>query len=100
VGAINDIPDDVVVEIPAIVSRNGIQRFHLGKLPKRLMLHAIVPRMLRMEWALEAYSEGSRELLVEWLLNDSRTKSAEQAERTIKQILTLPFNREMAEHYR
>lgn len=98
-GAICDIPDDVVVEVPALVSKSGIQRLRVGKLPKRLMLHAIVPRMLRMEWALEAYLEGSRGLLIEWLLNDPRTKSFRQAEQAIKEILTLPFNKEMAKHY-
>jgi len=33
------------------------------RLPKRLMLHVIVPRMLRMEWVLEAYKEGGKDLL-------------------------------------
>lgn len=99
-GAIDDIPDDVVVEVPAIVSRSGVQRLRAGRLPKRLMLHAIIPRMLRMEWALEAYLEGNRDLLVEWLLNDPRTKSTVQAEQTVKEILTLPFNKEMSKHYR
>jgi len=99
-GAIDGIPDDVVVEVPALVSRRGVQRLRVGKFPKRLMLHAIIPRMLRMEWALEAYLEGSRELLNEWLLNDPRTRSFTQAEDAIEEILTLPFNKEMAEHYR
>jgi alpha-galactosidase len=53
-----------------------------------------------MEWALEAYKEGGRDLLAEWLLSDPRTKSSTQAEETIKEILTLPFNKEMAEHYK
>jgi alpha-galactosidase len=72
----------------------------MRKLPRRLMLHVMIPRMLRMEWALEAYLTGNRDLLIEWLLNDPRTKSYRQAEQTVKEILTLPFNKEMAEHYR
>lgn len=99
-GTIDGIPDDVVVEVPALVSRRGVQRLRVGKLPKRLMLHAIIPRMLRMEWALEAYLEGSRELLNEWLLNDPRTRSLTQAKDAVEEILKLPFNKEMAEHYR
>ena len=98
-GAVDDIPDDVVVEVPALVSRNGVRRLSVGRLPKRLMLHAIVPRMLRMEWALEAFLEGNREKLIEWLLNDPRTKSAKQAEDTVREILKLPFNKQMAAHY-
>ena len=53
-----------------------------------------------MEWALEAFLEGGKDLLLEWLLNDQRTKSLEQAESVIGDILALPFNKEMAEHYK
>jgi alpha-galactosidase len=56
--------------------------------------------MVRMEWALEAFLEGGRDLLLEWLLNDPRTRSLEQAEQAITDILGLPFNEEMAEHHR
>ena len=98
--AIRGIPNDVVVEIPAIVNRKGVQRIHTGDLPKRLMLHVLIPRMVRMEWALEAFLEGGQDLLLEWLLNDPRTESLEQAEVAITDILGLPFNKEMAEHYR
>lgn len=99
-GAIDGIPDDVVVEVPVRIDGHGVHRNHVGKLPKRLMLHAIIPRMLRMEWALEAYIEGGRDLLIEWLLNDPRTKSFSQAEQTVKEILELPFNKEMARHFK
>jgi alpha-galactosidase len=99
-GAIGGIPDDVVVEVEAVVDGRGIHRMHVGGLPKRLMLHVIIPRMLRMEWALEAFLEGEKNLLLEWLLIDPRTKSQEQAEKTVKEILALPFNKEMAKHYK
>jgi len=99
-GAIDSIPNNVVVEVPAIVNRRGVERIHVGRLPKLLMLHVIIPRMLRMEWALEAFLEGGKDLLFEWLLNDPRTRSLEQAEALINDILTLPFNKEMAKHYK
>ncbi len=99
-GLIRGIPDDVVVEVPAILSGRGVRRTHVDKLPKLLTLHVMIPRMLRMEWALEAFLEGGKDLLLEWLLNDQRTKSPEQAESTIRDILALPFNKAMAEHYK
>jgi len=99
-GVISGIPDDVVVEVPAILSGRGVQRKRAGELPKLLMLHVMIPRMLRMEWALEAFLKGGKDLLLEWLLNDPRTESLEQAEAVIKDILALPFNKEMAEHYK
>ena len=99
-GAISGIPDDVVVEIPAVVSGRGIQGVHVGELPKRLMLHVVIPRMLRMEWALEAFLTGDRNVLTDMLLNDPRTRNSGQAEAVIEDILALPFNKVMAEHYR
>lgn len=99
-GVINGIPNDVIVEVPAVLSGRGVRRIHVGRLPKLLMLHVMIPRMLRMEWALEAFLEGGKDLLLEWLLNDPRTKSVKQAESVIKDVLALPFNKEMAEHYK
>ncbi|MFB0551184.1 MAG: alpha-glucosidase/alpha-galactosidase [Nitrososphaeria archaeon] len=99
-GAIEGIPDDVVVEIPAIVSGRGIQAVRVGKLPKTLMLHVMLPRMLRMEWALEVFLTGDKNLLMDILLNDPRTRRPEQAEAVIEDILALPFNKRMADHYR
>jgi len=90
----------VVVEVPATLSGSGVQRTHVEGLPKHLMLHIMIPRLLRMEWALEAFLEGGKDLLLEWLLNDPRTEYLEQAESVIKDILALPFNKEMAEHYK
>jgi alpha-galactosidase len=57
------------------------------------------PRMMRMEWALEAFLEGGRDLLFEWLIIDPRTKSNEQVENAIDAILSMPENEEMRKHY-
>ena len=98
-GAINGIPDDVVVEVPAKIDGKGIHRVQIGSLPKRLMNYVIYPRMTRMEWALEAFIEGGRDLLFEWLIVDARTRSTRQVERVIDTILSLPENEEMAKHF-
>ena len=99
-GAIDGLPDDVVVEVPAFINGKGVRHTHVGRLPTRLMLYVIIPRMLRMEWALGAFLEGGKQWLLEWLQNDPRTKSTKQAEAAIKDILALPFNKQMAKHYK
>jgi alpha-galactosidase len=99
-GAIHDIPDNVVVEIPGIASGRGIQGVHVGRLPTRLMLHIMIPRMLRMEWILEGFLTGDKNVLLHMLLEDHRTRSLEQAKMLIEDILSLPFNRDIAEHFR
>jgi alpha-galactosidase/6-phospho-beta-glucosidase family protein len=58
------------------------------------------PRMLRMEWALEAYESGDKEMLVENLIRDPRTKSEAQARDTIDDLLNMSLNADMKAHYK
>jgi len=99
-GTINGIPDDVAVEIPAEIDGKRIHRIPVSGLPRRVMKYVIYPRMMRMEWALEAFLEGGRGLLFDWLIVDARTKSTKQVEKTIDDLLSIPENEEMAKHFR
>ena len=99
-GAISGIPDNVAVEIPVVVSGRGVQGIHIGALPKRLMLYIMIPRMLRMERILQAFRDGDRKSLVLSLMDDPRTKSYEDAEALIDELLAQPWNVEAARHYR
>jgi len=94
------IPEDVVVEVPVIVDKKGIHPEEINPpIPKRIMNMYLAPRMLRMEWALEAFVSGDKRILQEILIRDPRTKSFEQAEAVIDEILAQPFNKEMKKHY-
>jgi len=94
------IPEDVVVEVPVIVDQKGIHPEEINPpIPKRIMDMYLAPRRLRMEWALEAFISGDKRILQEILIRDLRTKSFEQAEAVIEEILALPFNKEMKKHY-
>ena len=98
---ITDIPEDVVVEVPVIVNKKGIHPEEINPpIPKRIMNMYLAPRMLRMEWALEAFVTGDKMMLQEILIRDPRTKSFEQAEVVIDELLALPFNKEMKKHYK
>ncbi|MGQ9514474.1 MAG: family 4 glycosyl hydrolase [Thermoproteota archaeon] len=99
-GAISGIPDDVVVEIPVVVSRRGIQGVHVGQLPKRLMLDIMIPRMLRMEKILHAFICGDRKSLLLTILEDHRSQSFERSKALLEKILAQPWNREASKHYR
>ncbi len=99
-GALPGVPDDVAVEMPVRVDGKGVHRKVLTPLPRKVMSCVILPRMMRMEWALTAFLEGGRDLLVEWLMIDPRTKSTSQAEEAVDAILKLPENDEMAKHFR
>ena len=95
-----DIPEDVVVEVPAIVDKDGIHPEKITPpLPKRVVMYYLYPRMVRMEMALEAFLTGDIRILKEILHRDPRTKSDEQVEEVLKEILSLPENEEMRKHY-
>jgi alpha-galactosidase len=100
-GLLPQLPSDIAVEIPVIVSKDGKMTPDApATFPKRLLNFVILPRMLRAEWGLEAFTSGSREMLVENLIRDPRTKSEEQARGTVDEILNVPGNEAMAAHYK
>jgi len=95
------IPEDVVVEVPVMVNKKGIRPEEINPpIPKRITNMYLAPRMLRMEWVLEAFVSGNKRILQEILIRDPRTKSFEQAEAVIDELLALPFNKEMKKHYK
>lgn len=99
-GTIVNVPDDVVVEVPVIVDEEGLHPEKIDPpLTERILKFYLLPRILKMEWALEAFISGDRRVLEEILLRDVRTKSYEQVRAVLDEILNLPFNEEMKKHY-
>lgn len=99
-GAVANLPRDVVVEIPTVVGRGGVRGVRVGKLPQRLMLHVILPRMLLMERILHAFLKGDRRSLLLTLLDDPRAESFEQCEALLNELLVQPWNAEASTHYK
>lgn len=99
-GCIPGLPDDILVEVPAMVSARGIQGIRMGAFPPKLMNNVILPRMCRANNIMEAYRTGDRSLLVLDLMNDHRTRSYEQAEALIDELLAQEWNQDAAKHYR
>ncbi len=99
-GSIAGIPDDVAVEVPAYVDGRGVRRVYGLRLPPKIVKHVMWPRLMRAEWAIEAFLEGGRDVLFEWLIIDPRTKSSEQVEAVIDALLSMPENRDMAQHFK
>jgi len=98
-GAIDGLPDNVAVEIPAAVDGKGVKRPQGLKLPGRILRLVLWPRMLRAEMAIEGFLEGGFQVLLDWLMLDPRTKSEKQAEQAWQEILSMPGNEEMKKHY-
>jgi alpha-galactosidase len=97
---VSGIPRDFEVEIPALVSAQGVQGIKTKGLPKPIIAHILRDRVAPVEMELEAYRVGSRELLRQLVLMDKWTQSVEHADRLIDEIFALPYHAELREHYR
>ena len=105
-GALPGIPDDVAVEVPAIVNRKGIQPLRVHPLPRKIMLECIYPDWLRMEHTLEALRSGDKSMLLYGILDSHQTRSYNQAIEVLEALLAMEPNEPMAyvedinEHYK
>jgi len=98
-GTISGIPDDVVVEIPVWVDESGIKHEKIEPdLTHRIKIFYLIPRILRMEWALEGFISKDVKVLEEILIRDPRTKSYEQVLSVLDEILSQPFNKELRDY--
>jgi len=95
-GAIEGIPDDVVVELPAICSRRGIQPLQIGKLPRTLLLTVLYPRLLEAEQLVSLSLHPDERVLLRMILEDHRTGSWEQAVSLAREAMALPEFAELA----
>jgi len=99
-GAVKGFPDDLIMELPVIVDKDGIHREKVEPdLTERIKKFFLWPRVLRMEWYLEAFVSGDRRVLEEILIRDPRTRSYEQVRAVLDEILSLPFNEELRRHF-
>jgi len=99
-GALAGVPDDVVVEVPAVVNKKGIQTIHVGGLPPKIMVEQILPDWLDMERSLLAFKTGDRSMLLWNALESHQTRSYDQGMAALEDLLAMDDNREMADHFK
>jgi alpha-galactosidase len=95
-GALPGIPDDVVVEVPAIVDRKGIQPLRVDPLPPKIMWECIWPEILEMERSLLAFKTGDKSILLFNALESHQTRSYDQAVAVLEDLMNMEGNAEMA----
>jgi len=96
---IPNLPKNIAVETHVKVDGKGIHPIPKDAIPDSLYKYAMLPRITRLEWALEANLRGGRDALFQWLIVDMRTKSMKQIDDVIDTILKLPGNEKMAKHF-
>ncbi len=94
------VPRDFQVEIPAVVSGNGIQGIRTKGLPKVLTAYILRERVAPVEMELQAFENHDRNLLLCLIMMDPFTRSEKQARALLDEILALPSNKEMNDWYR
>lgn len=95
-GALPGLPDDVAVEVPAIVNRMGIQPIRVEPLPNKVMLECIYPDWLEMERTLEALLSGDKSMLLFGVLQSHQTRSYDQAVDVFNALFDIEPNEPMA----
>ncbi|MEP7199147.1 MAG: alpha-glucosidase/alpha-galactosidase, partial [Chloroflexota bacterium] len=88
-GALTGLPDDLVVEVPAIVNQKGIQPIRVGSLPPKIMLEQILPDWLETERQLLAFKTGDRSILLYDVLNHHQTKSYDAAVAVLDELMNM-----------
>ena len=94
-GALAGIPDDVAVELPAIVNKKGIQPLRVPPLPNKIMLECIYPDWLGMERGLEALETGDKSMMLYSILESHQTKTYDQAMRVMDALFSIEGNEPM-----
>lgn len=98
-GALPGIPDDVVVEVPAIVNIKGIQPIRVDPLPEKVMLGHVLPEWLEMERDLYTFMTGDRSLILFDLLQNHQTRSYQDAVNLLNETLKMEFHQDYTEYF-
>lgn len=98
-GYVPGVPRDFSVEIPALVSGKGVQGIHTDGLPPLVLSHLLRDRVAPVNAEITAFAGGDREALRSMLLMDPFTRSFDQAERLLDDLLAMPAHEEMRRHF-
>lgn len=85
-GLIENLPSDMVVEVPAIVNRDGVHGIPLGELPKGIA-GLLNNQVGTIDLTVEAAINGSRHIALQALLADPVVDSLHRAEELLDMML-------------
>ena len=87
-GLIDNLPDNLAVEVPAVVSKDGVRGIRLGELPKGIA-GLLQNQVAVHELTTEAVLKKSKSAALQALLVDPAVDSLKAAEQTLEKMLTL-----------
>jgi alpha-galactosidase len=86
-GAIQGLPDETIVEVPAVVDSNGIRALQLGHLPPPI-LELCRREAALVEFVVDAAAQGDRRLALQALLMDPMINDIGRAKAILDDYLT------------
>jgi alpha-galactosidase len=87
-GCIANLPHDAIVEVPVVVSGNGINGLSMGKLPRGIA--ALCQNQINVQHlVVDAGVKGDREAVIQALLVDPNVPSAAAALKIYEEIMTI-----------
>ena len=87
-GLIPNLPREAVIEVPAVVDRDGVHGMEMGELPKGIAAMCTTQFAVQ-QLVVEAAVTGSRETALQALLIDPVVHSAEAARKTLDALLEI-----------
>ncbi|MBT4139740.1 MAG: alpha-glucosidase/alpha-galactosidase, partial [Candidatus Latescibacteria bacterium] len=94
-GVLPGIPDDVAVEVPAIVNKKGILPMRVPPLSKKIMMECVLPDWLNMERTLEAVLSGDKSMMLYGVLEAKETTSYEHGVEVLDALFNIEPNEPM-----
>jgi alpha-galactosidase len=85
-GYIHNLPENVVVEIPATVDAAGLHPFALGNLPASILPY-VLHKVSSLDLIIEAAMQGSRRKAVQALINDPYTTDISLAQQVVNALI-------------
>lgn len=98
-GVVEGIDEDVAVEVRAWIDRTGVHPLRMTPLPKKVLLEAVLPKVMHMERGLEAYKSGDKTMLLYNILENHQTHRYDQAVAVMEDLLAMPGHEELAAHF-
>jgi alpha-galactosidase len=99
-GLVPGVPENFAVEVPALVCGHGVMGIQTNPLPSSVLSYLLRDFAAAVDIELAAFEQRSKNLLLELVMQDPWTRSRQQAEGALDEILALPFHAEMREYYR
>jgi alpha-galactosidase len=81
------------------MSKRGAQGIQTTRLPDSVLAYLIAERVGPVNLELQAFEQGSKQLLLQLLMMDPFARSERQCRQLLEEIFALPYHHALREHF-